>query len=111
METILVEHGTSISIGAVLLAILIIREIFSLLRISKRFGRIESCLKETHDKIDDLHEWHNISDPNGVKIWYNRSSLEDAIKQLSKCIQHQNEIFQGMATEFQLMRQKIDNKH
>lgn len=38
---------------------------------------LEPALKE----IKELHEWHNKSDEDGVKIWYIRKSLENVLRE------------------------------
>lgn len=38
-------------------------------------------------QIDDLHDWHNKADDEGVKLWYVRRSLETAIVKLSENIE------------------------
>ena len=37
-------------------------------------------------QINELHGWHDMDDDEGVKIWYVRHSLEEAIIALSKNI-------------------------
>ena len=44
-------------------------------------------------KIDDLHKWHDVQDSEGVKIWYVRRSLEDAITKLAENIDTQTKVF------------------
>ena len=53
----------------------------------------------TRDQIQDLHEWHNKDDGEGVKIWYVRRSLEDAITKLSINIGLQTDILREMAID------------
>jgi len=43
-------------------------------------------------QISELHEWHAISDAEGVKIWYVRRSLEEAILKLSDNLNKQTEV-------------------
>ena len=38
-------------------------------------------------QIDDLHNWHNQHDDEGVKIWYVRRSLEEAVHKLAQNIE------------------------
>ncbi|PCJ26706.1 MAG: hypothetical protein COA94_04735 [Rickettsiales bacterium] len=35
------------------------------------------------NRVKDLWDWHNINDEEGVKIWYVRKSLEDAVKDMA----------------------------
>ncbi len=47
---------------------------------------VKNMLKEPLEQITELHEWHNKSDQDGVKIWYVRKSLEDTLKESSVAI-------------------------
>ena len=44
------------------------------------------------DKVDDLYEWHNKTDADGVPLWYVRRSLEQSIKDLGEKIYLQIEV-------------------
>lgn len=46
--------------------------------------------------LRDLHEWHSKEDADGVKMWYVRKSLEDAIIQLSEGIAAQNTLMERL---------------
>ncbi len=35
-------------------------------------------------QIDDLYQWHDVRDEDGVLRWHNRKSLEDAMKTLAQ---------------------------
>ena len=37
--------------------------------------------------LKDLHAWHDIADSEGVKIWYVRRSLEEAVEKLTVSIE------------------------
>lgn len=44
-------------------------------------GKQFELLRENLRKIDDLHEWHNVTDPTtGAKIWYVQKALLDGVK-------------------------------
>ena len=34
-------------------------------------------------QTQELHDWHKVTDQDGVKIWYLRRSLTDAVEQLA----------------------------
>ena len=36
--------------------------------------------------VEELHEWHNHSDADGVKVWWVRRSLEQVIKELTQAV-------------------------
>ena len=45
----------------------------------------------------DLHDWHNVNDQDGVKIWYVRPSLAEAVVSLSDNIAQQTKILENIA--------------
>jgi len=47
-------------------------------------------------QMKDLHDWHNKEDEDGVKIWYVRRSLEEAIARLSENIAMQTRILERL---------------
>ena len=44
----------------------------------------------------ELHDWHNVNDRDGVKIWYVRPSLAEAIRDLSLNISTQTDVLKEM---------------
>lgn len=34
-------------------------------------------------QTDDLHAWHKVTDPDGVKVWYIRRSLEESLTRVA----------------------------
>lgn len=41
----------------------------------------------THSKIKDLHNWHNVNDEEGVKIWYTRNkAVEDTLEKMTEIL-------------------------
>lgn len=36
------------------------------------------------DKLNELHDWHNMRDDDGVPVWYVRKSLETVILEMAK---------------------------
>ena len=80
---------TQVGIGGVL-AVLILREVFGFL--SKRSKR-EVDLAALDQRVSDLWDWHNKEDPaTGVKVWYVRASLENAIEKLAENIEKMTEV-------------------
>lgn len=61
--------------------------------------------KKVSRQIDDLWKWHAKEDDEGVKIWYVRRSLEDAIEKLAQNIGQQTQILQQMHQELVTERQ------
>lgn len=86
MEQYLTEVGV-----AGVLALLILDKVFAFVK--KRNGGDQGRL------IKDLWDWHNVHDTEGVKLWYVRKSLEDAIKQLADNIGVQTSVLRKMHEE------------
>lgn len=66
-------------------------------------GKKAAVLLQKVEKIErqtqELHDWHNKEDEEGVKIWYVRRSLEDAISRLSTAIETQTQVLTDMSRE------------
>ncbi len=78
---------------AVLVAVLLVVK-WSYDAIAKR-GNIEAQpnpLPLMSKQISDLHDWHNKDDEDGVKLWYVRRSMEDAILKLSDNVEKQTQM-------------------
>ena len=60
---------------------------------------------------DDLWQWHAREDDEGVKVWYVRRSLEDAIKELSLAIRTQTEVMAQLASKVGSMQYEIEHLH
>lgn len=43
-------------------------------------------------QVNDLWVWHNKEDDDGVKVWYVRRSLENAIEKLAEAIDTQSNV-------------------
>ncbi len=91
-------------------SLIIIKMVFDFVKGRKRNGddgykeieKIKAVSYDIKNKLDDLHEWHNVRDNDGVPIWYVRRSLEEAINKLADNIAMQTQLFQQMSL-------KIDN--
>lgn len=93
--------------GGGLLAFLIIREVLRFLtkrRVNDKhiknsvICRDSESFVELKRQVNDLHKWHDMSDSDGVKIWYVRRSLEDAIEKLATNIGTQTRVLQDLCT-------------
>ena len=60
---------------------------------------------------EDLWQWHAREDDEGVKVWYVRRSLEDAIKELSLSIRTQTEVMSQLVGKVGSMQDSIDHLH
>ena len=54
-------------------------------------------------QLEELHQWHDREDEDGVKVWYVRKTLESAIERLSENIATQTKILQEMHRENKVM--------
>lgn len=91
--------------GAV--ALLILKEVFTFVRgvIARRNGdgpegALERLRREYLGPIrhmqQELHQWHDVVDEEGVRLWYGRSLLRP-IERLQTGIHEQNEILRDIA--------------
>ncbi len=55
-------------------------------------GLLVARMMKIAKQIDDLHTWHNVSGEDGVKVWYVRKSLEEAIVKLAENISRQTDL-------------------
>ena len=60
---------------------------------------------------EDLWQWHAREDDEGVKVWYVRRSLEDAIKELSQSIRTQTEVMSQLVCKVGSMQYEIEHLH
>lgn len=75
----------------------------------KRFGEDKSVLTETErGQLKDLHEWHNKEDADGVKIWYIRQSLADAITTFAASVDAQTKALQAISEKLSVIDDKLD---
>lgn len=56
----------------------------SLDSISKKVDSLESKVRQMAEETEEMYDWHNKSDQDGVKIWYVRQSLENALRDNAK---------------------------
>ncbi len=73
---------------------------------------VRFAVSKVKEKVDDLHDWHDKRDADGVPLWYVRRSLEDSIKDLGEkiCqqIEVQTKILQHMQKMEELHRKKVE---
>lgn len=53
-------------------------------------------LKVMSEQLHDLHSWHSVHDDEGVKIWYNRRSVERAVEKIAESQVAQTEILKNL---------------
>lgn len=61
-------------------------------------------LQKMNRQIEDMYDWHCKEDSDGVKVWYVRRSLEDAIKGLTKAIAVQTEAITALVGTIAVMQ-------
>ena len=54
-----------------------------------------------------MYDWHNKSDPDGVKIWYVRQSLENALRDNAKATEA---IARNIELQTRLLEEMIQNQ-
>lgn len=112
MEDRLLEVG----VGG-LVAIMIIRMVLDFLKSKKGESdqKVLRCIEKNCQEClrlqRDLHIWHNVADNEGVKVWYVRRSLEEAITKLSENIGKQTEVLQGMGNAIHTMHNDMKRIH
>lgn len=97
-DTTLLQLGVGLTA-----ALLVIREVLNFLK-WKNNGSHGLAYREKEKKelmqnqIQDLYDWHNVTDDDGVKIWYVRRSLEGAVEKLVNAVNEQNKALNELAT-------------
>lgn len=110
-----IPQQIALAAAIIFLALWIVRELMTIRKRGKLdkicglLALINEKLEKQGRQTEDLHEWHDVKDNEGVRLWYVRRSLEDAIKELATNIGRQTEIFQAMASEIKLMSQKVNS--
>lgn len=88
-----------LGVGAIV-ALLILKEVFAFLK-----GRGQNGAWKR--QIADLWDWHNRTDSEGVKIWYVRQGLENAIVKLADNIERQTEILQKLCLDMRDIKREV----
>ncbi len=59
-----------------------------------------------NSRIKDLYDWHNKEGDDGVKVWYVRKSLEEAIIKMAEATEKQTELITMYHNEIRIWREK-----
>jgi hypothetical protein len=89
------------------LAILLLREVFAFLReiMKKDTGdddreEIADCLGDIHQRLNDLHRWHDVRDPSsGVFVWYasfGNATLMETLVAIGDNVRMQTEVLRSL---------------
>lgn len=67
-------------------------------------SRVKVLIKQT----EDLWDWHNKEDDDGVKIWYVRSSLQSTLDRLNSVLATQNEFLPKIVTKINTLEEELE---
>jgi hypothetical protein len=62
--------------------------------IKQQLARLEGELGTVKRYAGELHRWHDKEDDDGVKVWYVRQSLENAINKLAEAADAQTRLLE-----------------
>ena len=68
---------------------------------------IENEIDGLSRQTEEMYEWHNKSDPDGVKIWYVRQSLENALRDNAKATEA---IARNIELQTRLLEEMLQNQ-
>lgn len=91
-----------------LFALLILREVFGFLKEKVR-AQSNTVIDIMAKQINELHEWHAVTDEDGVKIWYLRRSLENAIEKLTNNLDIQTQLLRELVMSMKETRSDMDS--
>lgn len=75
--------------------------------LNKKVDKIEEEMEIMAKKNDDMYDWHNKSDADGVKVWYVRQSLENALRDNAKATEA---IARNIELQTRLLEEMIQNQ-
>ena len=64
-------------------------------------------LDELSRQMENLYDWHNVRDQDGVPVWYFKRSLEDTLDKLSDSITKQTLAMERIVLRMEAMDQKL----
>lgn len=91
-----------------LFALLILREVFGFLKEKVR-AQSNTVIDIMAKQINELHEWHAVTDEDGVKIWYLRRSLENAIEKLTNNLDIQTQLLRELVMSMKETRSDMES--
>ena len=97
---------TQLGVGAIFV-LLVLDRVFGFLK-TRRNGSsaiAEKRMDTLCHQVDQLYDWHNVKDSDGIPLWYVRRSLEDSLKSLAKNIDTQTQVLREMLQESRAARQ------
>ena len=97
------EHLEQYIPGAVLLALLVVDRV-----LGWSAKRIEPALKEIASKTQDLHEWHDRRDGDGLFLWYQRREHDQVLARLADSIDRQTTLSYEIVNELRAIRSSTE---
>ena len=58
--------------------------------------------------LKSLYDWHDKEDPDGVKVWYVRQSLADAITVFSQSVEKQTRTLEAISNRLENLGKQVD---
>lgn len=86
-------------------AILVLERVYVLIKMilentnKRSVGGREFTAKidEIHQGVHDLHQWHDVTDEEGVRLWYSRRSVERAVEKIAESQVTQTKLLENLA--------------
>ena len=86
-------------------AILLLERVYVLVKMilehtNKREGGgtgTRHLLGEISQQVHDLHRWHDVTDEEGVRLWYSRRSVERAVEKIAESQATQTRLLENLA--------------
>lgn len=75
--------------------------------LNTKMDRVEEDLEKLSKQSEDMYDWHNKSDADGVKVWYVRQSLENALRDNAKATEA---IARNIELQTRLLEEMISNQ-
>lgn len=75
--------------------------------VGKRLETIETKIQQIAEESEEMYDWHNKSDQDGVKVWYVRQSLENALRDNAKATEA---IARNIELQTRLLEEMIQNQ-
>ena len=75
--------------------------------LNTKVDRVEEELETLSKQSEDMYNWHDKSDADGVKVWYVRQSLENALRDNAKATEA---IARNIELQTRLLEEMISNQ-
>ena len=75
--------------------------------LNEKVDRVEEELETLCKQSEDMYQWHDKSDADGVKVWYVRQSLENALRDNAKATEA---IARNIELQTRLLEEMITNQ-